>query len=651
MSEFKIKPPYYGCEYSPELTESSEIDFDIAMMEKSGFNLVRIGDHGWNIIEKNKGGFDFSFYRQILKKLSQKNIGAVFSFPVFAPPMWLKKEKKTYCQDDSVFFCPSDENIVKSSLYMIRETLKNLSDCDNILFWNITVPDFGRCSCINCRRRFSDYLSEKYNGSIEKLNYTLINASENSFYSSFDEIAEDKDRIFSDSALYLEWERFGTATILSLLKNIRSLVRAESRLPFAASFSYDFPDIDKIFDVSDIPSVYYDYIGNNEYFPLLINRFSKFKIKKFFVFTSFDNLGSCPMGKGAEGYHRFRAFLPYLAGADGSLYWFFRNRHVGDKSECDALLSSEGRPSVHCSDAISMGTELRKAERFLNNTRSFSSVALQYSSFSKKFFSVNKNFRITDYESLLFNGFYQPIHNKGLETDIIDNADSLSEYKLLFSPMTVTFEEGIGIKKIDEWVRNGGIWVCGPLSDIRDSNGIKYKRSPFGNLEGMVNAYLFYRLYSEKPLKAMWRDEKPFEGGGWYDIFEKSENDLVLMSDEYKEFANKSLVKISSVGKGKIILLGTFPSSEDMEKIIDIALTFAKVKKVKCSENIFFSSRKGYDDFGREYKGIVLAECKGKEGSVRLPKAYVDLFSGKMVKGIFKLEPYGVHILEEIDDD
>lgn len=646
MPNIKISPPYYGGEYIPEITGLTEIDFDIAMMEKSGFNAVKIGSFGWNITEKSKGNFDFSFYHTILKKLQKKNIGAVFTLPVFSPPMWLKKE----CGGDGFNLCPSDINYVNSALYMVKKTAAELSVYDNILFWNIDVPEKNDCFCNGCLRRFSEFLSDKYRGSIEKLNFTVNNSSEGVFYSSFEEIANDKDGIISNPHLMLEWQNFKTDTASALLKKVREIVKENAKQPFGATFFYDTPNLWKLASIPDIPAVTYDYCKRDRYFPFFMSYFSSLRLKKCFAFANFDNCKDFPIEKKESGYHRFRSVFPYLAGADGSFYWFFRNHHCGTKTECDALLSSEGRPTVHCDEARRAGADIKKAAGFLNNTRAFPSVALTYSSFSKKFFEIQKSFRISDYNSLLIENFYEPVRRKGLEADIIDGDADIAGYKIIFTPMSVTLEDGIGIKKIENWVRAGGIWVCGPLSDIRNANGIKYKRNPFGNIESLANAYLFHRVYSKKPMSAFWKDGKPFEGFLWYDIFEGSENDLVTMSDEYKEFSGKSLVKISSLGKGKIILLGTFPSFSDMEKITETALSLTKLTKFRCSENVWFSFRSGGDDFGREYKGLVLAEFKGREGTARLKKAYLDLISGKMMKGIVKIEPYGVYILEEVSE-
>ena len=381
-----------------------------------------------------------------------------------------------------------------------------------------------------------------------------------------------------------------------------------------------------------------------------MNYFSKLRLKRFFAFSSFENVAGSPIERKDKNYHSFRVLFPYLTGGCGSAYWYFRNHRSGKHTECDALLSSEGRPTVHSKEAAAVGEKIRNAADFLNNTVSSAPAAVIYSSFSKRFFEAQQSFKISDYDALLFENFCEPIKRKGVETDIIDGSCDFSSYKVIFSPMTVSLETDIGIRKIENWVRNGGVWICGPLSDIRDKNGIKYRRSPFGQLETLTGAYLFHRVFSRKPVDAVWADGKPFEGFLWYDIFDSSENDLVTVSDSDAEFSGKALVKSISFGKGKIILLGTFPSFSDMEKITDYALSFAGIKKFRCSENVWFSFRRGYDDFGKEYKGLVLAEYKGKEGTVRLSKAYVDLFSGKMLKGIIKTEPYCCMALEEVSE-
>lgn len=648
MADISLSPPYYGGEYSPELTGLSEIDFDIAMMEKSGFNVVRIGNGCWNIIERSKGLFDFSFYHAILKKLSKKNIGVIFSLPIFSPPIWLWAEIGKRGREKAI--CLSDIEYINFSFYMVKKVIEAFDGYNNILYWETAFPESDDCFCEECRKKFASFLSNKYKGSIERLNFTLNNSAEDVVYSSFEELSEDERGLRLNPHLLIEWRKFRAEESRAFLKTLKGIIKENSKKPFGASFFYDTQNLDKFVSEVDIPSVSYDYCKRDKYFSFFMSYFSTLKLKRYFSCPAFDSCKDYPIERKEKNYHRFRIFFPYLTGAQGNIYWFFRNHHCGSKTECDALLSSEGRPTIHCEEAFRAGKDLEKAADFLNNTRAFPSAALLYSSFSKYFFKIQRNFMISDYDSLIVENFYEPIKRKGIELDIIGGNSDLSGYKILFTPMAVSLEDSLSVKKIENWVREGGIWICGPLSDIRDSDGIKYKRSPFGSIESLTNAYLYHRVYSRKPMNAVWSDGKSFDGFLWYDIFEPSDNDLVVMSDEYKEFSGKSLVRISSLGKGKIILLGTFPSFSDMEKIVDVALSFVKISRLRCSENVWFSSRRGYDDFGREYKGLVLAEYKGKDGSVRLQNAYLDLFSGKMLKGIIKIEPYGVYVLEEVSE-
>ena len=643
MPENKFSPPYYGGVYSPEITELPEAGFDIEMMKKSGFNVVKIGDNGWNIVEKSKGVFDFSFYTELLSKLKKNGIAAVFSLPVFSPPMWQVKEVKTE-------FCPSNAEYIGSASYMVRETVKALDSFDNIIAWTVSVPENEPCFCEDCRRRFAKSLSEEYKGSVEKLNFTLNDSAEGAFYSSFEELAADQTGIISNPHLNLKWKAFRSSEKARLIKETAAKIKEISKKPFGVSFSYKSPDLSLFSELSDFPCVSFDFCREDRYFPYYMNYFSQLRLKRFFAFSSFENAAESPIERKDKNYHSFRVLFPYLTGGCGSAYWYFRNHRSGKHTECDALLSSEGRPTVHSKEAAAVGEKIRTAADFLNHTVSSAPAAVIYSSFSKRFFEAQQSFKISDYDALLFENFCEPIKRKGVETDITDGSCDFSSYKVIFSPMTVSLETDIGIRKIENWVRNGGVWICGPLSDIRDKNGIKYRRSPFGQLETLTGAYLFHRVFSRKPVDAVWTDGKPFEGFLWYDIFDSSENDLVTVSDSDAEFSGKALVKSISFGKGKIILLGTFPSFSDMEKITDYALSFAGIKKFRCSENVWFSFRRGYDDFGKEYKGLVLAEYKGKEGTVRLSKAYVDLFSGKMLKGIIKTEPYCCMALEEVSE-
>ena len=97
--------------------------------------------------------------------------------------------------------------------------------------------------------------------------------------------------------------------------------------------------------------------------------------------------------------------------------------------------------------------------------------------------------------------------------------------------------------------------------------------------------------------------------------------------------------------KGKVILLGTLPVGEDMDRILSLACRYAGITYKRAEKNIMLARRKGTN---RE--GIILAEYAGKGGVCHLDKAdgrMTDILSGRDYQGDVFLKPYEVLVLEK----
>ena len=86
--------------------------------------------------------------------------------------------------------------------------------------------------------------------------------------------------------------------------------------------------------------------------------------------------------------------------------------------------------------------------------------------------------------------------------------------------MMLSLDEGNSAQRIKNWVENGGVWVVGPLSDVRNSDGAKYKNKPFGFLEDLIGECWLYGIPdAEKSIKTEGFDGE-FSGGKYYQVFE-----------------------------------------------------------------------------------------------------------------------------------
>ena len=56
MNADPIRRPMLGAAYYPEAWEEKEQAHDIAMMQKAGINVVRIGEFAWHNMEPREGG-------------------------------------------------------------------------------------------------------------------------------------------------------------------------------------------------------------------------------------------------------------------------------------------------------------------------------------------------------------------------------------------------------------------------------------------------------------------------------------------------------------------------------------------------------------------------------------------------------------------
>jgi beta-galactosidase len=77
---------FVGTCYQPIDRSPEQIDRDIAIMKRAGFNVVRIGDLSWDSFEPSKGKFDFEWFDRIMDKMHTNGIGVILDIPGLPAP-------------------------------------------------------------------------------------------------------------------------------------------------------------------------------------------------------------------------------------------------------------------------------------------------------------------------------------------------------------------------------------------------------------------------------------------------------------------------------------------------------------------------------------------------------------------------------------
>lgn len=308
-----------------------------------------------------------------------------------------------------------------------------------------------------------------------------------------------------------------------------------------------------------------------------------------------------------------------------------------------ALLYPSGRPYPIFDEVCRVADEFDQCSAFLTNTRVQSDVAMHFTGRAWNMFETQCVVDDFSYQKVLYESFYRPVSDCGIRPDLIMAGKALDSYRLLISSLLPTLEEGDLAVRISEWVKEGGVWIAGPMTDFRDACGARYIKAPYGMLEELTGARQAYEIPDRVGATGcQWKSGERFEGSWWYELFESDGDELATVSEGYPTLIGKSPLLRKKVGKGTVYLLGTVPSAEDMKQIIAMAAREAGVSMIAHEGELAIAPREG-----ENVSGMVVLECAGKRGSIDLPEEMTDLLSGKACVGKIDIEPYGVLVLQK----
>ena len=342
-------------------------------------------------------------------------------------------------------------------------------------------------------------------------------------------------------------------------------------------------------------------------------------------------------GYRAKGNCYVNTWLPIAKGAEMNLYWLFRTHPNGHELGHGALFSPAGRAYRVSEEVQKAAIDLKKCEEFLISTCIRSKIALHYSSTALNCFESAPLLKDFNYRETLMQQYYAAFRHYNV--DVIDTAHSLKGYEVVVSPFLATVDEN-GLKdRITEWVKAGGTWIVGPMSDIMDGNVSRYTNAPYSFLEELAGVYVKYQKpISNEVFRAQWTNDGECSVGMCYDAFECSEGTQRLAHYTAGEFAPLSVIAERKVGKGKIILVGSVISHGDLMRLVN------KAPIAEASGNVILTERTG--KIGGMY-GIIAVETENKGGYIVLDGEYTDLITGRKCFGKTEIAPYEVLVLEK----
>lgn len=474
----------HGGDYNPEqwLDRPDILEKDIKYMKDAHINTVTMGVFSWAVHEPTEGNINFDWLAEIMDRLYENGIYTVLATPTGARPAWLdeKYPSAMRCNEMGVRnhhgvrhnHCMQSPEFREKVRIMDSKLAERFAGHPGLLMWHISNELGGYCYCDTCRKKFQEWLADRYDHDIEKLNKAWWTTFWSHKFNSFDQIdppyANGENCVLG---LNLDWKRFSTWSATDFMKfEIDTLRSAGAKEPTTTNFmemfyDYDYHYMKDFIDViswDNYPEMHNNWQTDADH--LLERSFnhalfrSMKKDKPFMMMESAPGLVNWrPFNKYRRpGMHELISMQAVATGSDTVQYFQIRKSRGSSEQWHGAVIDHIGTNDTRVfKEVAKLGEDLESISE-VAGTLSDNKVAI--------IFDWDNRWAIDDAwalakETKKFDETCMNIYNVfmklGVEPDIISSDMDWSDYKIICAPMLYVLHDGVG-EKIADFVRNGG---------------------------------------------------------------------------------------------------------------------------------------------------------------------------------------------------
>jgi len=169
------------------------------------------------------------------------------------------------------------------------------------------------------------------------------------------------------------------------------------------------------------------------------------------------------------------AYQQLAHGSDGQIWFRWRTCTVGREQYWHGLLGHDGKPLRRYNEAAQTAKEFRTLESYLRGTTVESEVAIAYDYDNLWSLSFQPGFAGNSLQSSI-RRYYNALMRTGVNVDIVNRSADLSKYKLVLTPDLSIMPDDTA-KKLDAYVKNGGVLLADCRTGVKDERNLCYDRT------------------------------------------------------------------------------------------------------------------------------------------------------------------------------
>jgi len=643
-----MKKLYHGASWYPELWDEEILKQDIEMMKATGINVVRIGEFAWSVIEPEEGKYDLSLFVKVIGWLHENGIDTVMCTPTPTPPVWYSHQhpERMYVDEHGTVMghgsrqhaCTNHPDFRRKAAAITEEIAKAVGRLPGLVAWQLDnefKAHVAECMCSTCLKLWHEWLEKRY-GTVERLNEAWGTKIWSEYYFSFDQVPQPGPTPFlHNSSLRTMYQRFSMEKIAEFADEQATIIRKYSDAPITHNSSIAFHvDNERLFRNLDFTS-YDTYASSTLYDAYLINCDLWRNMKRgrpYWIMETSPSCGGSLVNTGnphPNGYLQAEAVVAYALGAEAFCYWLWRQQRSGSEQPHGSVISAWGKPTVAYPNVLGVSEAKRQLEPVILDTRlKQADVAITYSDRAKAFFKTEPHKGLN--HRGLITSFYSRLMKMGIHRDLIPEGADLSGYKILFTPF-LPYVSSEFLERVTEFVRQGGIWIAGPLTGGRtEEHTIPTDAGLGAELERLAGVETLYTYPMDKTGTKGRAFGVEAELSFWSSVFKPVEAEAVgiLVGGLCP---GEAFVTERRLGEGKVVLIGSTPTGDEGNelwvKLIEHYAAEAGVTvRTDATPGTIVAQRTGDG-----YELWIIVNMDGAGGSVTLPTSGVDVVTNEEV--------------------
>ena len=478
----------FGGDYNPDQWPREVWDEDVVLMQRAGVTTATVGVFSWARLEPSPGAFDFEWLDDVFARLHAGGIRVMMATATASPPPWLAAlhpeslpvtaSGVRLTVGSRQQYSPSSSAYREYALRLVEKLAERYGDHPALEAWHVGneyachVP---RSYDAESTAAFRAWLEARYR-TIAELNAAWGTSFWSQGYGSFDEVNAPADApSFKNPTQVLDFDRFSSDALLALFSAERDILRAATpSIPITTNFMGFFKDADywkwaKQMDFITDDS-YPDPSDPNSYVQLAASRDLMRSLgggKPWLLMEQTTAAVNWRPRNAVKpvGVNRLQSLQAHARGADGILYFQWRQAKAGAEKFHSAMVPHGGADTRVFREVEALGAELATLTDTLGtDVPARVAILIDWDSWHALEQDAVPT-TLSYIEQLL--AWYRPLLDSGVTVDFAEAGADLSAYAVVIVPVFVAATDA-ALAAIDDFVAGGGRAVVTFQSAVLD---------------------------------------------------------------------------------------------------------------------------------------------------------------------------------------